>query len=92
VGDELGDQASLLILREGARDLWRQGDLDREPLTTTSMPTSPPEAPRGEPVRALTIAEAKQGRAKTFGVPPRGGRNHHARLRTPGSNPGVVTA
>jgi hypothetical protein len=70
VGDELGDQASLLILREGARDLWRQGDLDREPLTTTSMPTSPPEAPRGEPVRALTIAEAKQGRAKTFGVPP----------------------
>jgi hypothetical protein len=34
------------------------------------MPPSAPGAPAGKAIRAITIAEAKQGLAKTFGVSP----------------------
>jgi hypothetical protein len=38
--------------------------------TRNSMPPSTPGAPVGKAIRAITIAEAKQGLAKTFGVSP----------------------
>ena len=47
----------------GARAKWT------EPLTPAREPTRPSEDDRKQPVRSLTIAEAKEGLAKAFGVP-----------------------